>query len=891
MRWERSASEVRENGGRISEKCERGEYLEAKCQLAHRENAIAGLVELAKWVYEILRGQLHEQPQGQYIPQSIDLKHTFIVMDTRTHLRCDTCKKDHARCTRTGDKLSCDRCDENNYACSLNVEAETLDRKRRKLSTCLPEGRVWDGTSETRCDNCKKMDRPCSEPQMARQGRESPAYPGQQIGIQMSPSHMGSSTGDRMDAYGYSQPSAESDYPASLPGFERPSVSGNGTYNGQNFAANPGWQPAPNRSEISPWYLEQDRDDHLNEDQTYPFWPSNDFLANGEGLSLRYRYKPLRDADATRLIKLYPGELDADLLIDLVEVGQGKQEYDALSYVWGSDPPNKALKVCETSCVLYIQPTLYMAMRNLRKRDHTRHLWVDAICINQQDNKETTAQGLSFGRIYAEASSVIIWLDPGTGSSDTSDNDNPVGLIEDVFHISNFERVVQEESRKERWQALEDLLRNKWFTRLRALQEVACARRAVLHWGKRSVSWEDFTETIALLVTEVDRFSNLRENASFLNPGYACRRLPAPFLVNICNSLFWKTREGVIISRRYTLESLVSILVPFGSNDPRDTIYGLLSLANIDQKTRFVPDYEKDIRDVYVDFVDYCIKQSGSLDIICRHWAPLNKSSKRATRQGRTSDYLPSWVLTSLGSPFATYDDPNTNNRLYGESLVGLPDKKWYNASLGISAWAEFDKNIRALRVRGIEVAKVSITGMYASKGMVLREWLDLAGCPSSDSGISFSVSNDDLWRTLVADRDESGNKAPSWYGRAFLQCVQTPSQDMDVDTQKWINSNQTPTRIRKFLSRVQSVIWNRKFFTTEKGGFGLGPRQAREGDQIYVVLGCSVPILLRKHGSRQKDVYQLIGEVYLHEMMDGQALFGKSEEEIGLQAQIISIL
>lgn len=49
-----------------------------------------------------------------------------------------------------------------------------------------------------------------------------------------------------------------------------------------------------------------------------------------------------------------------------------------------------------------------MALRNDRKQ----YLWVDALCINQQDPQEKTHQVQLMGKIYSLAESVLVWLGP-----------------------------------------------------------------------------------------------------------------------------------------------------------------------------------------------------------------------------------------------------------------------------------------------------------------------------------------------------------------------------------------------------------------------------------------------------------------------------------------------
>jgi hypothetical protein len=90
-----------------------------------------------------------------------------------------------------------------------------------------------------------------------------------------------------------------------------------------------------------------------------------------------------------------------------------------------------------------------------------------------------------------------------------------------------------------------------------------------------------------------------------------------------------------------------------------------------------------------------------------------------------------------------------------------------------------------------------------------------------------------------------------------------------------------TPSTMVTFLKRVQEVVWNRKFLRSKgfhhdgskKRLFGLAPTSAQEGDLICILFGCSVPVILRRVGPPDDHFYYLIGEAYVHGIMDGEAL------------------
>jgi hypothetical protein len=61
-----------------------------------------------------------------------------------------------------------------------------------------------------------------------------------------------------------------------------------------------------------------------------------------------------------------------------------------------------------------------------------------------------------------------------------------------------------------------------------------------------------------------------------------------------------------------------------------------------------------------------------------------------------------------------------------------------------------------------------------------------------------------------------------------------------------------------------------RRVFATAAGYFGLGPA-AITGENIFccIFFGAIAPFILQKHG----DVYRLVGEAYVHGVMDGEAI------------------
>jgi hypothetical protein len=104
------------------------------------------------------------------------------------------------------------------------------------------------------------------------------------------------------------------------------------------------------------------------------------------------------------------------------------------------------------------------------------------------------------------------------------------------------------------------------------------------------------------------------------------------------------------------------------------------------------------------------------------------------------------------------------------------------------------------------------------------------------------------------------------------------------------------------FLKRVEAVVWNRLFLRSKgleytkrgkykaKSLFGLAPRDTRDGDLICILLGCSVPVILRPMPSKMAKKYELMGEAYIYGMMNGDALGGRKQNKLEVECDEFEI-
>ena len=93
--------------------------------------------------------------------------------------------------------------------------------------------------------------------------------------------------------------------------------------------------------------------------------------------------------------------------------------YECLSYVWGSQEEHQEIYINRDEANFKTTATknLHAALVRLRDPFFERILWVDAICINQQDKEERTQQVAAMARIYGLAKRVVVWLGEEAGNS------------------------------------------------------------------------------------------------------------------------------------------------------------------------------------------------------------------------------------------------------------------------------------------------------------------------------------------------------------------------------------------------------------------------------------------------------------------------------------------
>lgn len=124
-----------------------------------------------------------------------------------------------------------------------------------------------------------------------------------------------------------------------------------------------------------------------------------------EDVSIIYRRHPL-SASTTRVLHILPAtspDMSDTISCQLSVISiDPSPEYRALSYVWGDPSATKSILVDNTP--FEVRENLWNYLAQARHEGYVDALWIDAICINQDDLDERSKQVAIMGQIYSKAS-------------------------------------------------------------------------------------------------------------------------------------------------------------------------------------------------------------------------------------------------------------------------------------------------------------------------------------------------------------------------------------------------------------------------------------------------------------------------------------------------------
>ncbi|KAH6714047.1 heterokaryon incompatibility protein-domain-containing protein, partial [Leptodontidium sp. MPI-SDFR-AT-0119] len=325
-------------------------------------------------------------------------------------------------------------------------------------------------------------------------------------------------------------------------------------------------------------------------------------------------YSPLDPSSRTiRLLHIH-SKLHVDdsrIQCSLVKVSlNDSPAYKALSYAWG-EPDELGLKIWLNGKLKDVRRNLWNALRVLRLRvEGDRVIWIDALCINQEDVEERNYQVGLMSYVYSEVKLVIAWLgmpyELGIGTKQelveyvaaadlellTSTLafellDEIVDCVEphwfEYFRSDNRpsfcrDKFLDNPDFHEHWRELVILFSAPYWKRLWTFQEVLLSVRLEIWLGKSHCAWESWKRI----------YTDLKSSFIMRSPPQSrpitITKSTSEIVTALFDNIAMEHFRGVLYfsQRSYCLE-------------PRDKVYGLVGLLDRWVQNTITVDYSRSL--------------------------------------------------------------------------------------------------------------------------------------------------------------------------------------------------------------------------------------------------------------------------------------------------------
>ncbi|KAJ5062687.1 heterokaryon incompatibility protein-domain-containing protein, partial [Bipolaris maydis] len=644
-------------------------------------------------------------------------------------------------------------------------------------------------------------------------------------------------------------------------------------------------------------------------------------------------YSPLNTSrKEIRLLHIHPGNWNDGIECHMETVSlKDYPKFQAISYVWG-DTTNK-LSITVDGKYLAVTQNVVTGLQRLRATGETLALWLDAVCINQSDIHERSEQVQCMREIYSSADEVFIWLGYGRNLHSPSEQpdivrwtgeDEDLEIVDSYFKQGTLQNSPNEEGNEtedvvglfvymklramnkhvheipffdvkggklqagQSWlaiiQAMHTLSSHPWWTRIWVVQETILARKATVLYGKITVPWTLVGESTRAAARHIHCCGDLHQARGGRELRAIVELRKARY-----DDLEW-LRAARAQKKKLSLYQVMSRTYSRNATDVRDEVFGVLGLVTdwLGQSP-LIPDYDLSPCEVFMRVVTKHIQSTLSLHILMG-----------TTRTG--IPHVPSWVTqrgrTSQSSSSAT--GYRINRAVLFSAAGGRPASVRRASNVLITD--AFEPSLTVSQVGS------TLPGNHNWRELIdcIASWRHMAQLENpTDHTLGLkNPQNEAFWRTIIHDswQPQRMNSVDILSAQldfsgevftAYRRCGDTDVNRIAEGFWDWAQSQakgdlkkseehtSSMNEIKAFYHSLLGAILDRRFFIASNGCMGMGPPEMQPGDSIVILLGSTVPFCIRAMQDAPNGNYRLVGDAYVHGLMDGEGVPNDCEEKI----------
>ncbi|KAK5695547.1 hypothetical protein LTR97_009057 [Elasticomyces elasticus] len=533
-------------------------------------------------------------------------------------------------------------------------------------------------------------------------------------------------------------------------------------------------------------------------------------------------------------------------------------QYETVSYAWGDATKRDVVYIGGHQ--LSVPLSAKNVLQRMRRSDKPRTVWIDVICIDQQNLVDRNYLVQLMCEIYSSTSTGFIWL-----GKDDHNTEATFDAIRALYHEARTETQDFETFKETVWPGwwnvygaptsvvfdakhMARLFDNAWFSRLWCVQEAALAPNSICHCGSQNLPLLHLLRAAIWLYSKTKSLPGPLDGHRGLAravhiASYADATFKVPFQAG--GNLLW----------------MMNTLRQYSASLDKDHVYGLVGMyqrfspQDYEMSTSLVPRYDRSARDIYCDATKLAMAELNTLDAllyVCHH-----------SDEEVENNWLPTWVPQWQRKQDLNVDHfPLNHNgfRVSGDTKPNISPKS--------------EEPLEVLTANGFVLDHVRDTSPAFTLETLrfVQSFLDL--CESIEAAINqIEPRPTDLEHTLIASLDRmrvptcaeqsvSGYRALKRY---LLRRGQFPTPGLAEDDTDASDGH-------AYLEALNRWLRNRCFFTTTTGSIGIGPKVMRDHDLVVILYGSSVPVVLREKKARA-DTYLVVGSAYVNGVMYGEAM------------------
>ena len=588
-------------------------------------------------------------------------------------------------------------------------------------------------------------------------------------------------------------------------------------------------------------------------------------------------------------------------------------DFVALSYCWGDH--NALKRIVLAGNLVPITFNLYKALDELRRRGYYR-VWADDLCINRYDDEERSHQVLRMGAIYRAASLVISHLrGPGqawqqalaeavhriTRRADASKRDGKdrvqakkdarrwrkstrngspdrdIQRRRSTYYGEISTKLVARRSVMELSAAEETalflFLDNGYWRRAWVIQEISMNPRLTIVWGRQALDLGQLLQTFSCLGNYI---RGKREK--------------------VWNHIkcVYKIRRSQLALKPLSLVEALGLCYLAKAQFLRDHVFALLGLTHDGAYLVPFPSYTLPLEDISRDMTIRLIRATGNLDIVVskghgietwypdwfdtRYWHWYHVSHHRLGR--------PSLLTHTNYGPYRASGNQTPSLRLYGNEISA---KGFFLGTI-----ADCSPTLDEARDSGLPKAELLrprswkrnsknerlFFGSEPAATMKTLCWLLVDITRPSTPRMRHRRPGTHLYtllHTLLHRKETIIEQAPSllqWLNCCEAQCLKINDKRLVAYFSMKSSSPLSPgdrESLEEDCRNIQKNLRaNMRLGCTDQGEIGWFGSNTRTGDRIAILLGASMPCVLRQ---RPAGGYTILGSCILDGVMKGEAV------------------